>query len=244
MSKKILSVSDLHGVPNWCEWVVNEVKSEGYDAVLFPGDLLDGMPPHINRELDDVLAMLIQLSDVDIPVLICSGNHDGGAVVISNGKRVPGLMEHLLINRDRIPSVRLDEEILEIGNIRIRSVPYIGEMPAGPDGDNIWLYHEPPFRSPISQEVDGDYLGDHCLARRAYYEPDSLPPLVICGHVHSAKRWWTGEVGTLFLNSGQNLKADIPHHFRLELTGKKLRILHYPSGQSIVRDLAAQDPNY
>jgi Icc-related predicted phosphoesterase len=239
MKVNILSVSDLHADPSWCEWLVSEVKNEDYRAVLLPGDLIDGMPNTWNRELKTVLDMLMQLSELGIPVILCSGNHDQGLVDMKCGVEDNGLMEHLLLNRGKMPTVIMDEEVLEIAGIRIRSIPYLGvaRWPEKADGDHVWLHHEPPYGTPISEEAEGCYIGDHGLTNRAIYQPGLLPPLVICGHVHAAREWWAQEGACLFLNSGQNLKAKVPHHFKLELEDMKLRIIHHPSGRSLIRRL-------
>jgi len=77
----------------WCDWVVEEVKKEGYNAVLFPGDLIDGTLQNLMKELKVVLDMLTALSEMDIPILLCTGNHD------------EGLIEHLLTHREQVPTI-------------------------------------------------------------------------------------------------------------------------------------------
>lgn len=224
---KILSVSDLHAQTRWVEWLQKTALS--YDALFLPGDLLDGMPPHEGREKKEVLAMLQILCAQGLPVFLCTGNHDGGLWDLSDGIQEQGLIDLLVREQDSLPKLVLDGESGKVGEITVQCIAYGEPLPLDTCGVDIWLIHEPPDETPLSIDYSGCAMGNFELIDRARTDPNSLPPLIIGGHVHSAPEWHHRQGNTLFLNSGQDLRAAVPHHFEIFVDGIDIKIQHHPS---------------
>ncbi len=224
MGQRILSISDLHGTERWIEWILENASK--YDAILFPGDLVDGMYGKEEAEFEKILEMFRLLSQKNIPCLLCSGNHDAG------------LNNVLLNHQDEIPGIILDGEHLELDGLKMQSLPYMEPLPEEGGGNHIWLFHEPPQESSISMDDMENSFGSIELSNRCEFVPDSLPPVVIGGHQHYAEEWHCIEGRTLFLNSGQDLRASAPNHIVIQWQPNILTFTHHPSKESVRRSLS------
>lgn len=229
---KLLSVSDLHAKQTWCEWVSG--MASGYDAVLFPGDLLDGLAPHEEKEKRVVLAMLQSVCATGTPVILCSGNHDGGLWDLSNDCQEEGLLDLLSAEADSLPGLVLDGETLCLGEgLRLRAHPFGEQVDADYSDCDILLHHEPPEGCPVSCDKGGGSAGSFHLRNQLDYAPERFPRLLICGHVHYPDNWHCQVGQSLVLNSGQELLAKTPHHFEVYFQGAAIKVVHQPTGDMI-----------
>lgn len=216
---RLLSISDIHGNKAWMQWAA--AQAPAYDALLLPGDLCDGMSPFIQRDRDEWEVFFAELAESVKPVIFCTGNHDDG------------LIPHLLPMKPCWPLLRWDREVLEVKGIRIRSLPYMCPLDGSAD-DTVWIYHEPPDGTPISKNKESrEHFGCGSLQAAAMFAAESLPPLVIGGHQHTPGAWHWSNGRTLFLNSGQDLKAPVPHHLVIEISPRQISVLRNGRGNAL-----------
>ena len=198
---KILSVSDLHGRKKWINWVLTNART--YDAIILPGDLVNGWDEDLDQEWDKALRFLRAVQEVPVPVILCSGNHDEGLIPYLKDKD--------------LSLVFWDGQVLDINGLRIRSIGSEKYFPDKNTGDQVWIHHEPPSCTPIStSRMSLESLGSDELKSLVNFEPELLPPLVIGGHQHRPESWHWATGQTLFLNSGQISKSSTPDHIVLE----------------------------
>lgn len=229
VTMKLLSVSDLHAKPEWCEWVTK--AASGYDAVLFPGDLLDGMPPNVEKEKRVVLAMLQSICARKIPAMLCTGNHDSGMLNTANQIREDGLIDLLVAERDSLPGLFMDGEALSLNGLRIRSHPFNEPIDADYSDCDILLHHEPPEDTIVSMDEYGESIGSFHLRNHLHYSPGNFPRFIISGHQHYNEKWHCRVGNSLIINSGQSLRRGILHYFEIIVKDKELKIQHHPSGE-------------
>ncbi len=220
---KLLSVSDIHGNEAWMRWTA--AQAAAYDALLLPGDLCDGLSPFIQRDRDEWEYFFAEMAEKKIPVIFCTGNHDDG------------LIHHLMPLKPRWPLLRWDREVLEVKGVRIRSLPYMGPLDSHA-GDTVWIYHEPPDGTRVSKhKVTREHFGCGNLQAAAMFAAESLPPLVIGGHQHTPMAWHWSHENTLFLNSGQDMKAKQPHHLVIEIDSNQISVRRNGAGRMLTHSL-------
>ena len=92
---KLLLTADLHFRKPWFEWVLR--VADRYDLVCIAGDLLDMFHPEgVVPQLIYVYEWMQMLLKTQIPVALCSGNHD------LPGNR-PILAPGVSIRKDKLP---------------------------------------------------------------------------------------------------------------------------------------------
>lgn len=220
---RLLSISDIHGNEAWMRWAM--AQAPAYDALLLPGDLCNGLSTFIQRNLDEWKFFFAEMAEKKMPVIFCTGNHDDE------------LIPHLMPMKPRWPFLRWDREVLEVKGIRIRSLPYMEPLNNHP-GDTVWIYHEPPDGTHVSQNKrTKEHFGCGSLQSSAMYAAESLPPLVIGGHQHTPMAWHWNNGRTLFLNSGQNLKAKKPHYVVIEIKAGQISVRRNGSVRKLIHPL-------
>lgn len=219
---KILIASDLHYRLKQFDWLDNQAGQ--CDAMILAGDMLD-----ISSYLDlsvqiVVIKKYLRSIGGQIPLMICSGNHDGNEKNIADEYIAPWLQEA----RDQ--QVHVDGDNVLFGETLITIFPWW-------DGDVtkkevskqfeaasqiefkkwIWIYHAPPDGSPTCW-TGKRYIGDIELNKWVeQYQPD----LVVTGHIHEspfkANGSWIDQIGkTWVLNAGSQI-GDVPAHIILDL---------------------------
>ncbi len=216
---KILSLSDLHSHDLWDSWIIK--SSVSYDTIMFPGDLIDCFNGPLEEQYGGIVELFRQLSEKGKKVAFCSGNHDFG------------LNEYVKASDLDLSNVTLDGEVLSCMGVGVYSHPYNTPIPSGLEPVDIWLYHVPPEDCPISRDEYGESFGCLELASRIEYAPQELPSVVICGHQHYTDQWYYKTAGTLFLNSGQDLRHHKPHFLEIQIEGADFRATQWPLGESV-----------
>ncbi len=69
----LLAVCDLHGRQDWYRWLL--WKARRSQVLVIAGDLIDAKQEHL-PQIRRLLVWIRELALLEIPVLICSGNHD------------------------------------------------------------------------------------------------------------------------------------------------------------------------
>ena len=184
---RLLYVADCHYALKQFDWLLAE--SAGYSAVLIGGDLLDLSSP---LELDVQIVVTGKYLDRlrrQVPVLVCSGNHDLDQRDASEERvaRWLGSLrgEGLFVDGDR---VELEGVVVSIcpwwdgpeSRARVaaqleRDAPLAGQR-------WLWVHHAPPDASPVSwngRKHVGDAFLPALIGRLR-------PWMVLSGHVHDA----------------------------------------------------------
>lgn len=219
---KLLSVADLHYTLKQWDWLLSVAAR--FDLLLLPGDLLDIVSPVALDVQILVVKKYLRRLPQELPVLICSGNHDGDHRN-SAGESVAGwlrerLEPHILVDGD---SFLQDGVLFTLcpwwdGERSKSEVAQILERDAGKDRRKwIWLYHAPPAGSRLAWDGKREH-GDAAVAEWIWrYQPD----LVMGGHIHQAPfvkdGIWMDRMGrTVLFNAGKQI-GPVPAHVELDL---------------------------
>lgn len=200
---KILHCADLHASDQWFRWLIKE--SSKFDLVCLAGDLLN-----LNRhcvpgaQVDKVVAYLRQ---IEAPMAICSGNHDG---IEGEDFR---LVEAFWLQELRGPNVWVDGDQFTLGGHAFRVLGWQSALPIAASGE-LWITHCPPDLCPTGIVRGGVDFGDFELGELA--RSGLGPRIAMSGHCHDRQRWWAKIGRTCSLNPGC-FNGPSPSHIVLDL---------------------------
>jgi len=219
---RLLFVADLHYTLKQFDWVMANARN--YDVVVIGGDLLDlGSALDLDVQIVVVEKYLARIG-TQVPVLVCSGNHDGDHRSAADESMARWLQE---IRSDR---VLVDGDTLERNGNLITLCPWWDgpesrraiELQLARDADRpksrwIWIHHAPPDQSRVSwtgRKFGGDEFLVHWIRQ---FQPD----LVLSGHIHNAPFYpdgsWIDRLGrTWVFNPGRQI-GPCPTHIALDL---------------------------
>ncbi len=219
---KILVVSDLHYRLKQFDWLNSQAGH--CDAMIIAGDMLD-----ISSHLDlgvQIVVMKKYLKNIGekIPLLVCSGNHDGNEKNENDEYIAPWLQEA----RDK--QVYVDGDNVFFGSTLITIFPWWdGDVTKQEVAEQIkqssqleyekwiWIYHAPPDNS-LTSWVGKRFIGDAELNKWIeQYQPD----MVVTGHIHESPfktdGSWVDQLGkTWIFNAGSHI-GDVPAHIILDI---------------------------
>lgn len=200
---QILHSSDFHSNDQWYRWLINE--SEKYDLVCLAGDQIDLNPHRLpGAQADRVLAHLRQLQ---CPLAVCSGNHDGMEGPESR------LVDAAWLRELRAPNVWVDGDTFTLGGHRFRVLGWQSPLQVAAPGE-LWISHCPPDLCPTGIVRGGVDFGDFELGELAR---SGLGPRVpMSGHCHDRQRWCAKVGRTLSLNPGR-FHGPWPAHIVIDL---------------------------
>jgi len=218
---KILLVADLHYTLKQYDWLLGEAGH--YDAVVIAGDLLDIRAVAAADAQILVVRTYLEALAEQVPVIVCSGNHDLDRVAA--GERVAGWL-------GGFEGLRLgaDGAALAFGEVLISALPWwdgpiLREAVAAQLARDaarrrrvwVWAHHAPPADSPVAWGGRRHY-GDADL--RALIDRHA-PDIVCSGHVHNAPfvpdGAWADRIGaTWCFNMGRQI-GPVPCHIALHL---------------------------
>jgi hypothetical protein len=193
---KLLLTADFHFHKPWFEWLLR--VSDRYDLVCIAGDLLDMFHPEgVVPQLIYVYEWMQMLMKLQIPVALCSGNHDlpGNQPLLVPGvsirkDKLPILgefakhrrwlhalkMNHLVAVDDDLKIIRARTEA-----ITVVCLPYAADghvEPLHPAAEpSLVLHHEPPTQTLIAAPKAGSREFALVVARQQ-------PTWTMSGHVH------------------------------------------------------------
>jgi len=210
---KILVVADLHYNLKQFDWLLE--KAPDFELVVIAGDLLD-IAGH--AELDAQIVVITKYLEklrTLVPVLVCSGNHDGD-VKTDNDEYVAEWLqearnENLFVDGD---TFSFDGGAITIcpwwdGPVTQKELaPLLREAKKENPPLWIWIHHAPPKDSPLSWAGKKEY-GDELLLSLI---EELQPALVFTGHIHNAPfssaGAWCDQVGdTWVFNAGREMGA-------------------------------------
>ena len=207
--KPILHIADLHAREPWFDWVVSQSRSNRWSAIVLAGDLLDmfAPPSRLRGQIAQVCASLAEIS-ADIPLLICTGNHDH--VFGETGNSAQWLRSFA---RQR-PRIYIDGQIAILAG---KSFEVVGWNQAPLTAADFYVIHNPPegARTAIS---DGRRWGDFLLREHL----DIHGGTALSGHIHSPASWFDSKPGRKSLNPAvgdfSRAKMDTPASISIDLT--------------------------
>jgi Icc-related predicted phosphoesterase len=219
---KILVASDLHYRLKQFDWLNSQAGR--CDAMIIAGDMLD-----ISSHLDlgvQIVVMKKYLKNIGekIPLLVCSGNHDGNEKNENDEYIAPWLQEA----RDK--QVYVDGDNVFFGSTLITVFPWWdGDVTKQEVAEQIkqssqleyekwiWIYHAPPDNS-LTSWAGKRFIGDAELNKWIeQYQPD----MVVTGHIHESPfktdGSWVDQLGkTWIFNAGSHI-GDVPAHIILDI---------------------------
>jgi Calcineurin-like phosphoesterase len=197
---KLLLTADFHFHKPWFEWLLR--VADRYDLICIAGDLLDMFHPDgVVPQLIYVYEWMQMLTKSQVPVALCSGNHDlpGNHPILVPGvsirkDKLPILgefakhrrwlhalkMNHLVAVDDdsKIIRTRTDEALTVV------CLPYAADghvRPLDPAGRPcLILHHEPPAQTLVAEPKAGSREFALVVARQQ-------PTWTLSGHVHFAE---------------------------------------------------------
>src|SRR5690606_10632086 len=98
--------------------------------------------------------VVAHIKRIKVPLAMCSGNHD------NFGAYDDRLVAAKWMQALRRPMLWLDGDKFEIEGHRFRVFPWMSQVPAIADADEIWLMHAPPDLSSTSIVRGGVDFGD------------------------------------------------------------------------------------
>jgi Icc-related predicted phosphoesterase len=203
---RILHVSDLHFRRSWFEWLAGQ--AERHDLVCISGDLLDGSPT-APKPLDEQVRWVLRwLANFPARLAVCTGNHDWWK---ADGTENDPLAEGRWLRRSRRNAVIVDGEATEIDGWNVACLPWRCANERPPDGRFIVVTHTPPWGTEVSSDAQtGIDHGDDGV--RVLAEAARTRGLVLSGHVHRPRRWWSRVGRTLCLIPGVDNSSRVPSH--------------------------------
>jgi Icc-related predicted phosphoesterase len=219
---RILHCTDMHAHEAWFDWVVDHAAD--YDLVCLTGDLLDLLDlEHIERQL---FMIRTALERVTTRLAICSGNNDS-----FSGPGVPASLLHAAwLSELRHPGLHVDGDVFVMGGLQFHCIGWNAPLPAAA-GDEIWLYHAPPSRSPLAIGPSGDNVGDEMLDEIC--RADQGPALALTGHQHTPRHWLWLLGRTWTLNPGRGHDPHVPNHIVIDTSRRT--VTFHRSGEPAVR---------
>jgi Icc-related predicted phosphoesterase len=219
---KIIVASDLHYRLKQFDWLISQAGH--CDAIIIAGDLLD-----ISSRMDlniqiTVMKKYLHIIGDKVPLLVCSGNHDGNIKNAADEYTAPWLQEvrdrQLHVDGDNVFFGTTLFTILPWwdGDITKQEVSALFRQASQLEFDRwIWIYHAPPDNSPTSW-TGKRFIGDGEL--NAWIE-QYHPALVLAGHIHQspfeAGGSWADRIGkTWVFNAGSHI-GDVPAHIIIDL---------------------------
>jgi Icc-related predicted phosphoesterase len=158
---KILHTSDLHFDKKKYEKITKIQKN--YDLIIISGDLIDATKDNIKKQIN----WLIEWSNsIKIPLLISSGNHDFDYDEAKWMKKLNAVCDTKI----------------EINNLKITALPYIGGDFSECFNADILVYHIPPSNTLTSITKNYKDFGD--IEIRKYLKFNS-PKYLLSGHIHN-----------------------------------------------------------
>lgn len=205
--KPILLLSDFHGHLPWYDWLIQQSQSGRWGAIIFAGDLLEmSTPPEKLSGQISLVTMSLALTPDEIPLLICSGNHD----LVTDGN------SWLRNFAAKCPNTYCDGQVV---NLQGKSFEIVGWNESPRTAADFYVMHNPPesAKTAISDGIDwGDFLlREHLRAEGG---------IALCGHVHTPLSWYDRRPGKISFNPAVgdfSKKSEAPPFISIDLVRRR-----------------------
>ncbi len=245
---RCLIVSDLHYALPLFDWLAQAAPN--YDLVVFAGDALDvaslvdfGAQTLVVRKYLERIAKATRL-------IFCSGNHDLDSRSPDGEKiaRWVGTLGKIGVTSDG-DAIVIDDALYSVfpwwdgPTVKARLIAQLSADAAKREGRRwIWVYHAPPFSSPISWSGHRSFGDADLPGWIGQFRPD----MVISGHVHEApyvkSGSWADRLGeTWVFNTGHYLGAP-PAHIVVDTTAGEALWISAMGAQSVRLDAPLSRP--
>jgi hypothetical protein len=250
---KLLLTADLHYRKPWFDWLLR--VAEQYDLVCIAGDLLDMYHPEgVVPQLIYIYEWMQMLTKLQIPVALCSGNHDlpGNHPILLPGTSIRKdklaiLGEYAKHNRwlralKMNHSVAVDDDSKIIRgkareSIAVVCVPYSADgcmFPVQAAADPcLILHHEPPADASVAAPKNGNREFALLIARQQ-------PAWTLSGHVHfteGSKNNFSCRIGQTWCFScrqvpPKELPPPAPNYIVLDTTNREATWIYWGDGET------------
>ena len=252
---KLLLTADFHYHKPWFEWVLRVASR--YDLICIAGDLLDIYHPDgVVTQLIYVYEWMQMLTKLQIPVALCSGNHDlpGNQPILLPGVSIRKDKLSILgqfakhrrwlhaLKMSHLVAVDDDSKIFRARSeeaITVVCFPYAADghvRPLSPAAlPCILLHHEPPAQTLVAEPKTGSREFALVIARQQ-------PTWTLSGHVHfteGAENHFAQRIGrTWCFNCRQTPPAAVlppqPNFILLETKNREASWFHSLSPEKLV----------
>lgn len=206
---RILHCTDFHGNRHWFDWLADQAA--GFDLVCLTGDHLDAFQTGRIKQQRQMVETVWRR--ITVPLALCSGNHDS----FDGPPAPPSLIRAAWLQKSRRQGVWADGDSFELQGRHFRCIGWNALLPAR-GGQEIWLFHAPPWGTPVSAGRDGDDFGDQNMAEQC--KAGLGPGLVLSGHQHNPRRWACRLGRTWCFNPGYAHDASVPNHIVIDTSAR------------------------
>jgi Icc-related predicted phosphoesterase len=219
---KILVVADLHYSLKQFDWLADAAPN--FDLVVIAGDLLD-IAGH--AELDAQIVVVAKYLDrirATVPLLVCSGNHDGDTTNSKEEYVAEWLQDvradNLHVDGDTVPLAEGMVTVCPWWDGPVTQAEVTEQLEAASEKKApfwIWIYHAPPKGSHLSWTGKVDAGDEHLSSLLEKLKPN----LVFSGHIHNAPFYnegaWCDHIeGAWVFNAGREM-GSCPAHIVVDL---------------------------
>lgn len=202
---KILHCTDFHYHLPWFEWLTK--VSTDYDACCVSGDLLtqrDATPQQLEVQIEWVTAWARRFPGT---LFLCSGNHD----LVNDEYENPAWMKTL-------GEAWTDGHMKLVRGVWIRALGWTDWIEDEPLGPEVIVAHAGPQRTKVTVSTSDGRSYPDC---ELHIPLSDRGAVVLCGHVHSPKRWWDYCGTSLCLNPGCDFSEAVPNHIVVDTSRRK-----------------------
>ncbi len=238
---KILVAADLHYRLKQFDWLASQASH--CDAMIIAGDMLDiGSYLDLNVQIIVIQKCLKKIS-AQIPLLVCSGNHDGNEKNNADEFIAPWIQDlreqQLHVDGD---NVFFGTTLFTIfpwwdGDVTKQEITEQVNQASQLECDKwIWVYHGPPDQS-LTSWTGKRFIGDLELNKWIkQYQPDA----VFTGHIHESPFMpdggWADQIGKTWVFNAGSYMGDIPSHIVIDL--ETMRVNWYSLAGDETRQIA------
>lgn len=223
---RVLFVSDIHYSLKQFDWLC--AAASGFDLLVIGGDLLD-LGGHADLDTQIVVVeKYLQRLGKNVPVAVCSGNHDLDAASDA-GERRADWLQHLALDR-----VSVDfQSHLAHGHLfsicswwdgpqsRDEVTAFLAREAEKAVRPWIWVYHAPPHGAKTSwngKSYDGDTILNDLIR-------EHRPEIVLSGHIHNSpfrsEGQWHDRIGETWIFNPGRQPSSTPAVIVLDLAARQ-----------------------
>lgn len=208
---KLLHVSDLHFNQQQFLWITQQANQ--YDVICLTGDLIDDSIHQSLNCQQQVQWIQDWLLSINIPICICSGNHD--VIAFSDREQSSAHWLNTLTGQH----VYTDNMTVTIGNMLFGCLPYENPQFTNFKDCDVLLHHVPPSRLKVAKQSGNDW---GCRDFREAIDVSELKAkYILCGHVHKPSVPVSRFKGKIVSNPGNVSKNAIPNSNVIEIAQKR-----------------------
>lgn len=208
---KVLHVSDIHFNKQQFNWI--SANYNQYQLLCISGDILDDSHQCKTNISDQIRWIQNWTNSIDIPLLICSGNHDEH----SDEEQQSPFEWIKTLKQDNI---YVDNDIVNIEGWRVGCVPYDCEHLEPFKQCDVLLSHTPPAKLKVAKQKSPQYQNQDWGCenlREAISSNELAAKYFLCGHIHQPIARFSKFKTRIISNPGNSPTANVPNYNILNL---------------------------